>query len=578
MTVTRKQVADASNQFQVEFLNRANQYNVQIAEAKDQAQINLNGLRPNSPLAMHFVCEQSTAQNIAQVMMQRSLYVRNEYAFKLGWGYIRLEPMDIVTITDSGLGLNRFPVRITKIDEDNDGLLSVAAEELAVGTAVAPRYQSQVPAGYTSGANDEPGDANAPVIFVAPYLLSGGDLEAWMAISGGDSWGGCDIWVSTDRETYSLVGTQNGPARQGELTANIDAYPTSTLSVALDNANLQLLSGSASDANNLVTICYADGELIAYETATLVTAGSYNLTGLVRGAYSTTAGPHNSGSDFARLDTSIFKYPFQQQLVGQTIYVKLVSFNVYGNNKQSLDEVNPYVVSLAAPTPGAIANLAQSVLNNSILLTWTAPASILPIDHYSVSVGSTYSTSTTVAKTAIPAATITTATAGAQTYWITPVDTSGQAGSPISIGSTPSAGTSTGDVTLGTANGLSLSGQSLSLQPATNSQPGALTAADHTLLSTALQPGAPSTTTFVNADASSGLGGTGIDGGTIGATVTYSGSGQLTVIKTDSTAFVVAVLPPAGKLICGRSEYDLTVAGEAASFYPDQNGNLNRVG
>ena len=149
-------------------------------------------------------------------------------------------------------------------------------------------------------------------------------------------------------------------------------------------------------------------------------------------------------------------------------------------------------------------------------------------------------------------------------------------GAPSGSGS--STGTNTGDVTLGTANGLSLSGQSLSLQPATNSQPGALTAADHTLLSTALQPGAPSTTTFVNADASSGLGGTGIDGGTIGATVTYSGSGQLTVIKTDSTAFVVAVLPPAGKLICGRSEYDLTVAGEAASFYPDQNGNLNRVG
>ena len=45
-------------------------------------------------------------------------------------------------------------------------------------------------------------------------------------------------------------------------------------------------------------------------------------------------------------------------------------------------------------------------------------------------------------------------------------------------------GTNTGDATIGTANGLSLSGQALSLQTATNSVPGAMSAADHTSLST----------------------------------------------------------------------------------------------
>lgn len=57
------------------------------------------------------------------------------------------------------------------------------------------------------------------------------------------------------------------------------------------------------------------------------------------------------------------------------------------------------------------------------------------------------------------------------------------------VGSGTSTGTNTGDVTIGTGNGLSLSGQAISLQAATNSVPGALTAADHTLLSTAVQPG-----------------------------------------------------------------------------------------
>ena len=84
--------------------------------------------------------------------------------------------------------------------------------------------------------------------------------------------------------------------------------------------------------------------------------------------------------------------------------------------------------------------------------------------------------------------------------------------------------------------------------------------------------------TYVNADASAGGDTAGIDGGFVGATVQYSGTGQLTVIKNDSTQYLVAILPPAGKLICGRSEYDLSVGGEAASFYPDNAGNLNRVG
>ena len=58
-------------------------------------------------------------------------------------------------------------------------------------------------------------------------------------------------------------------------------------------------------------------------------------------------------------------------------------------------------------------------------------------------------------------------------------------GSPA--GSGTSTGTNSGDVTIGTGNGLSLAGQSLSLQTATNSVPGAMSATDHVLLSTALQ-------------------------------------------------------------------------------------------
>lgn len=78
-----------------------------------------------------------------QLLLQRRLYVRNEYEFELGWKYCRLEPMDIVTITDESLGLNQFLVRITRVEEDEEGVLSITAEELAVGSRSAVEYDLQ---------------------------------------------------------------------------------------------------------------------------------------------------------------------------------------------------------------------------------------------------------------------------------------------------------------------------------------------------------------------------------------------------------------------------------------------------
>ncbi|HFB7735306.1 TPA: phage tail protein [Neisseria gonorrhoeae] len=131
----RKTNADAFNQIQVEYLDRDNDYNVAIAEAKDQANIEQYGLRPKDAVRMHGICDAKVAQKVAQQLLQRALYVRNEYEFKLGWKYCLLEPMDIVTLTDAGLGLNKTPVRITEIEEDGEGVLSVKAEDCPAADA-----------------------------------------------------------------------------------------------------------------------------------------------------------------------------------------------------------------------------------------------------------------------------------------------------------------------------------------------------------------------------------------------------------------------------------------------------------
>ncbi len=120
----------------VECLSRTNEYGATPVEARDQSQIELYGPRVGSTIQGHEICDEIVIGPIvAQTILQRGLYVRAHFTFKLSWEYGLLDPMDIVTITDANLGLSDYPVRIDTIEEDDKGLLTVTAEELTVGVS-----------------------------------------------------------------------------------------------------------------------------------------------------------------------------------------------------------------------------------------------------------------------------------------------------------------------------------------------------------------------------------------------------------------------------------------------------------
>ena len=212
---------------------------------------------------------------------------------------------------------------------------------IGVGTAVL--YPRIATAGDPIDTLADPGNTNPPVIFEPPPPLSGGGFEVWVIASGGANWGGCQVWISSDNATYALAGTIYRGARQGILTASLPNHPdpddASTLSVDLTQSQAQLLSGTAADADNFVTLCYADGELVSYQTATLTSAYHYDLTYLRRGVYGTPVNAHSAGANFARFgpnDPSLFRYRYPGNFVGRTIHVKLPAFNIFGQALQDL--------------------------------------------------------------------------------------------------------------------------------------------------------------------------------------------------------------------------------------------------
>lgn len=171
----------------------------------------------------------------------------------------------------------------------------------------------------------------------------------WLATSGGELWGGCEVWISTDDASYKLVGAINTRARHGELTASLPAGSvddtTHTLAVQLEGGG-ELSSVSDDDKEDLVTLAWVGGELLAYRNASLTGVDAYDLTNLKRGCYGTTIGSHAAGSKFVRLDEGIFRYKLPQSRIGQQFYVKLVSVNVWGGGKQDIAEVSPYVYTV----------------------------------------------------------------------------------------------------------------------------------------------------------------------------------------------------------------------------------------
>ncbi|HEY1311464.1 MAG TPA: phage tail protein, partial [Pseudolabrys sp.] len=375
ITIQRTDPFAAYNQQSIEIQSRGDNYATGPVQAFDQSAIDRFGPRIGSTVTAHEICDLNVARASVQLILQRGLYIRNTYSFKLSAEFCLLDPMDLVTLTDPALGLNKTVVRITDIEEDDDGGLTVTAEEFPAGVATATLYPTQSKTSGAPNSSVAPGSVNAPVIFEPPGRLTH-DLEIWAAVSGATpaNWGGCHVWASFDGSSYAQVGTINSPARMGVLTANLPACAisataptidtTDTLSVSLAESAGQLYSGTATDAQNGVTLCYVNGEFLAYETATLTGANAYNLSYLVRGLHGSqnSIAAHASGSSFVYCDSAIFKYAYQQVQIGSTVYLKFTSFNIFGTSEESLAAVTAYSHVLSGtPAPSTLTGVSATL-------------------------------------------------------------------------------------------------------------------------------------------------------------------------------------------------------------------------
>lgn len=343
--VDGKSPADRMNEVRVEYSNRDNQYNPEPALAFDKTDIEANGKRTMPSVgAKDWIASTAVARQVAQLIMQRSLYVDRTYSFRLPWNYALLEPMDLVTLTDTRLQLARRGVRITAIEENDEGDLHFTAEPFLGGVATSPLYGAQAGSGFGHDYNAAPGNVDTPVIFEAPADRTTTGIEVYAAVRGSSAnWGGCQVWLSLDGSEYRQVGTVVGPARYGTVTLG-----ASGSAAVAGLSGDPLLSASADDVLTAQTLCWikgasGPGEYIAYLNATLTGAGAFTLAGLARGLYGTTAAAR-TGAAFVRVDPDRLAKSgsLEPSYVGRTVYFKFCSFNRFGLSTQSLAAAAAY--------------------------------------------------------------------------------------------------------------------------------------------------------------------------------------------------------------------------------------------
>lgn len=86
-------------------------------------------------------------------------------------------------------------------------------------------------------------------------------------------------------------------------------------------------------------------------------------------------------------------------------------------------------IDVGIVVPTQIQALTSEVIDNNVLLKWTAPVSAsLPIEHYKVYKGATFSGATLIGQADVTFSAVFEIVGGTYTYWITPIDSAGNVG------------------------------------------------------------------------------------------------------------------------------------------------------
>lgn len=360
----RKDSSEIYNRFGVQFTNRENGYESETIFYEDAADISINGPKTAGDLSAKWLHTTERAVKVAEMQARINRTENIRYKFKLSWEFGLLEPGDLVTLTDPIIGLDHQLVMIESLEaDDKSGKLSFTALRREA-SAPALEYDIQGRSYNSITYNASPGNIETPLMIIPPseLITAASGLELFIAIHGqSDDWGGCDVYASTKDGSYEMYGRHSRSSNYGYIKTAMTASSTSVDVHFTNQSVVDILEGSAEDAENCLTDVWINGECVAYTGSTLIGLNEYRLTGLIRGRYGTTAAAHAVNDGFAVLDGNLMSVQLTKNLLGKTLYFKFPSFNTFGNSPQQLNDVQYYNHQVALSDIPNVSNLTATV-------------------------------------------------------------------------------------------------------------------------------------------------------------------------------------------------------------------------
>ncbi|MGH8595790.1 MAG: phage tail protein, partial [Gammaproteobacteria bacterium] len=316
----------------------------------------------------------SKAAQIAEVLMLNAWTERERFEMQATRKHAALEPTDIITLPNGQLA------RIVVSEYSDTGSLRLEA----VADAVA--HYSPVAVGNDASANTPQevplGGPTNLLILDIPALEDKDNRAGYYLAAGGyyAGWGGCEILVSTDAGvSYSSVFAITDDAEIGATTTALGDWPYPQQMDVINSVTVQMndtantLAGITDaqvlEGGNLCAIRAGSGwEILQFGVATLVSAGKYTLSRLMRGRFggeALTAG-HFVGDTFLVITREEINFLARPQAdVGLDRLVKAATFG------ETSEAAEPMTITLIGNSQLPLAPLHLTAATDRATNDWS---------------------------------------------------------------------------------------------------------------------------------------------------------------------------------------------------------------
>jgi hypothetical protein len=260
-----------------------------------------------------FVLLAGDAVHIANRVLWRGWNERETVTFSLPPSYVNVQEGDILTVTYLS---SEYLVRVTRLDRGANFVNQIqgtieSARIVSTGDTIPGSGDSPT---FTEGTLYDTPLYTTTILDIAALRDEDVDAAAVyyaIAIDDDSTFFGASLYTSTDGSTYSQGGMLTAQSIIGTAGGVLATGPTAywdmvnTIDVVLGNGTLS----STTEAEVLAGKNYIriGSEILGFQTATLLSANTYRLSGLLRGVRNTEAyvGTHASGEQVIVLSSEV---------------------------------------------------------------------------------------------------------------------------------------------------------------------------------------------------------------------------------------------------------------------------------